>query len=76
MLKIIMQRKEETLEKVISSIENCEQAKRNYYSSNPQSFIDLINYRNKCGFFKKFLDYQKKTDDRTYNIEKVFLKRD
>ena len=70
-----MQRKEEKLERVEGYVENCEQAQANYIENNPETFEKLITWRDKCGFFKKFLDVSKKVDDRTQNIESVSMTR-
>lgn len=66
-----MQKKEETLEKLMNSIKNCEEAQAKYVPNEIDSFVQLISFRNKCGFFKKFLEYQKKSGGEAENIEKV-----
>ena len=66
-----MHKKEETLEKLMNSIKNCENAKDEYFPNNIQTFVQLVSSRNKCGFFKKYLDYPKKPGAETQSIEKV-----
>lgn len=69
-----MQKKEEeTLEKVLTFTEECEQIKKNYVPNDQKCLSDLISFRKKCGFYKKFFDYQKKENDTTDNIEQVKL---
>jgi hypothetical protein len=59
------------MEKVLTFTEECEKIKKNYVPNDPKCFVDLISFRKKCGFYKKFLDYQKKENGRPDNIQEV-----